>query len=530
MMQAPVMVLNTNTKRETGRTAQLGNIEAAKAVSDIVRTTLGPRSMLKMLLDPMGGIVMTNDGNAILREVDVAHPAAKSMIELSRAQDEEVGDGTTSVIILAGELLVVAEPFLGHQVHPTVIIRGFNRALNASLEIAKKLACPIDIENKEDMRNLVQSSIGTKFSPRVGNLVSDLALDAVLTVVRTSASGQKEVDVKRYAKVEKIPGGELEDSRVLKGVMFNKDVTHSKMRRRIENPRVLLLDCPLEYKKGESQTNVELTNDQDWNTLLRLEEEYIENLCAQVVAMKPDVVITEKGVSDLAQHYFVKAGITAFRRLRKTDNNRVARATGATIVSRADEIQESDIGTKCGLFEVRKLGDEYFAFFEECKDPGACSILLRGGSKDVLNEIERNLQDAMQVARNVVFEPLLLPGGGATEMRLAHELKKRADEIEGVEQFPFRAVGEALEVIPRTLLQNCGADVVRVMTSLRAKQAETDESYGVDGVTGKVTPSEQLGVWEPFQVKTQSIKTAVEAACMLLRIDDIVSGLAKKKN
>ncbi|KAE8915445.1 T-complex protein 1 subunit gamma [Phytophthora fragariae] len=530
MMQAPVMVLNTNTKRETGRTAQLGNIEAAKAVSDIVRTTLGPRSMLKMLLDPMGGIVMTNDGNAILREVDVAHPAAKSMIELSRAQDEEVGDGTTSVIILAGELLVVAEPFLSHQVHPTVIIRGFNRALNASLEIAKSLARPIDIENKADMRNLVQSSIGTKFSPRVGNLVSDLALDAVLTVVRTSASGRTEVDVKRYAKVEKIPGGELEDSRVLTGVMFNKDVTHSKMRRRIENPRVLLLDCPLEYKKGESQTNVELTNDQDWNTLLRLEEEYIENLCAQVVAMKPDVVITEKGVSDLAQHYFVKAGITAFRRLRKTDNNRVARATGATIVSRADEIQEADIGTKCGLFEVRKLGDEYFAFFEECKDPGACSILLRGGSKDVLNEIERNLQDAMQVARNVVFEPLLLPGGGATEMRLAHELKKRADEIEGVEQFPFRAVGEALEVIPRTLLQNCGADVVRVMTSLRAKQAETDESYGVDGVTGKVTASEELGVWEPFQVKTQSIKTAVEAACMLLRIDDIVSGLAKKKN
>ena len=473
---------------------------------------------------------MTNDGNAILREVDVAHPAAKSMIELSRAQDEEVGDGTTSVIILAGELLLVAEPFLNHQVHPTVIIRGFNRALSASLEFAKTLARGIDIENREDMRNLVQSSIGTKFSPRVGNLVSDLALDAVLTVARTSVSGRKEVDVKRYAKVEKIPGGELEDSRVLKGVMFNKDVTHSKMRRRIENPRVLLLDCPLEYKKGESQTNVELTNDQDWNTLLRLEEEYIENLCAQVVAMKPDVVITEKGVSDLAQHYFVKAGITAFRRLRKMDNNRVARATGATIVSRADEIQESDIGTKCGLFEVRKLGDEYFAFFEECKDPGACSILLRGGSKDVLNEIERNLQDAMQVARNVVFEPLLLPGGGATEMRLAHELKKRADEIKGVEQFPFRAVGEALEVIPRTLLQNCGANVVRVMTSLRAKQAETDESYGVDGVTGKVTSSEELGVWEPFQVKTQTIKTAVEAACMLLRIDDIVSGMTKKKN
>jgi T-complex protein 1 subunit gamma len=484
--------------------------------------------MLKMLLDPMGGIVMTNDGNAILREIDVSHPAAKSMIELSRAQDEEVGDGTTSVIILAGELLIVAEPFLSHQVHPTVIIRGYHRALEASLDIAKKLARKININDKDEMRKLIQASVGTKFSPRIGNLVSDLALEAVLTVARTSETGKKEVDVKRYAKVEKIPGGELEDCRVLRGVMFNKDVTHSKMRRRIENPRVLLLDCPLEYKKGESQTQVELTNDQDWNTLLRLEEEYIENLCAQIVAFKPDIVITEKGVSDLAQHFFVKAGITAFRRLRKTDNNRVARATGATIVSRADEIQESDIGTKCGLFEVRKIADEYFAYFEECKDPGACTILLRGGSKDVLNEIERNLQDAMQVARNVVFEPLLLPGGGATEMRIAHELKQRALEIEGVEQFPFKAVSEALEVIPRTLLQNCGADVVRVMTALRAKQAESQESWSVDGVTGKVIKSEDLGVWEPFQVKTQSIKTAVEAACMLLRIDDIVSGLKKK--
>jgi T-complex protein 1 subunit gamma len=424
----------------------------------------------------------------------------------------------------------VAEPFLSHQVHPTVIIRGFHRALEASLEIAKQMSRVIDIQDREQMRNLIQSSVGTKFSPRVGQLVSDLALESVLTVVRTTPTGRKEVDVKRYAKVEKIPGGELSDSRVLKGIMFNKDVTHSKMRRRIENPRVLLLDCPLEYKKGESQTNVELTNDQDWNTLLRMEEEYIENLCAQVVAMKPDIVVTEKGVSDLAQHYFVKANITAFRRLRKTDNNRLARATGATIVSRADEIQESDIGTKCGLFEVRKLGDEYFAFFEDCEEPGACSVLLRGGSKDVLNEIERNLQDAMQVARNVVFEPRLLPGGGATEMRIAHELRKRAEEIEGVEQFPFRAVGEALEVIPRTLLQNCGADVVRVMTALRAKQAESDEACGIDGVTGKVTKSTDLAVWEPFEVKTQTIKTAVEAACMLLRIDDIVSGLAKKKH
>ena len=227
---------------------------------------------------------------------------------------------------------------------------------------------------------------------------------------------------------------------MLTGVMFNKDVTHARMRRRIVRPRILLLDCPLEYKKGESGTNVEITKEEDWNTLLRLEEEYIENMCAQIVAVRPDIVITEKGVSDLAQHYLMKANITAFRRLRKTDNNRVARATGATIVSRTDEILESDVGEGCGLFEVRKLGDEYFAFLEECDEPKACTILLRGGSKDVLNEIERNLQDAMQVIRNVVLEPRLLPGGGATEMAIAQALMQAATEAEGVGQWPMQAV------------------------------------------------------------------------------------------
>merc|ERR1719267_359627 len=267
-------------------------------------------------------------------------------------------------------------------------------------------------------------------------------------VQRDIGGGQKEIDIKRYIKTEKIPGGEFEDCRVLKGVMFNKDVTHSKMRRRIEKPRILLLDCPLEYKKTESNAQVELTKEEDWNAILEQEEQYIQNLCAQIVAFTPDIVITEKGLSDLAQHYLVKAGITAFRRLRKTDNNRVARACGATIVSRPDEIQESDVGTGCGLFEVRKIGDEYFVFLEECSDPKACTVLLRGGSKDVLNEIERNLGDAMQVIRNVVFEPLLLPGGGATEMAVGQALARSAHTLEGVQQWPYAAAGKALEVIP----------------------------------------------------------------------------------
>jgi T-complex protein 1 subunit gamma len=316
--------------------------------------------------------------------------------------------------------------------------------------------------------------------------------------------------------------------------MFNKDVTHAKMRRRIENPRVLLLDCPLEYKKGDSQTNVEIMNEDDFNALLRQEEEYVEQICAQVVAFKPDVVITEKGVSDLAQHYLLKAGITAFRRLKKTDNNRVARATGATIVNRPDEIQESDIGTGCGLFEVRKIGDEYFTFLEDCKEPKACTILLRGGSKDVLNEVERNLQDAMQVVRNVVYEPKLLLGGGCTEMAVAVALAKEGLKVEGVQQWPFQAVGDAMEVIPRTLAQNCGVSVVRAITKLRAKHAAALENgeacnFGVNAVTGDIDDMTKTGIYEPYAVKIQTIKTSIESACMILRIDDIVSGSKHKQ-
>ena len=525
----PMMVLNATQQRETGREAQVSNIQAAKAVADIIRTTLGPRSMLKMLLDPMGGIVITNDGHAILREVDVSHPAARSMIELARAQDEEVGDGTTTVIILAGEMLAMAEPFLERSIHPTIINKGYNRALQTALRTCEAMARPIDLADTKAVQDLVNTAVGTTFSSRFGDVVIRLAIDAVRKVV-SDRDGRTEVDTKRYAKVEKIPGGEITECRVLSGVMFNKDVTHSKMRRRIENPRIVLFDCPLEYKKGESTASVEITQEQDFEAMLRLEEEYIENMCAQIVAMRPDIVVTEKGVSDLAQHYLMKAGITAFRRLRKTDNNRIARATGATLVHRPDELQESDVGTGCGLFEVRKIGDEYFTFLEECTDPKACTIVLRGGSKDVLNEVERNLQDAIQVVRAIVFEPKLLPGGGATEMAIAEALNREAQTVEGVEQWPFQAVAKALEAIPRVIAQNAGANVVRVLTELRAKHSTPTGDipfWGIDGNTGRIADMGELGVFDSYLCKTQTLKTAIESATMLLRIDDILSGSKK---
>ncbi|EZF33548.1 T-complex protein 1 subunit gamma [Trichophyton mentagrophytes] len=523
-MQAPVVVMNTqNEGRQIGRKAQMSNIAAAKTVADIIRSCLGPKAMLKMLLDPMGGIVLTNDGHAILREIEVAHPAAKSMIELSRTQDEEVGDGTTTVIVLAGEILAHALPQLERNIHPVLIISAFKRALSDALAIIEEISLPVEVDDDKAMYSLIQSSIGTKFVSRWSELMCGLALKAVRTVSLDNGSGRKEVDIKRYARVEKIPGGQIEDSEVIDGVIINKDITHPKMRRRIENPRIILLDCPLEYKKGESQTNIEVSKEDDWNKILQIEEEQVKRMCDAIIALKPDLVITEKGVSDLAQHFLVKQNITALRRVRKMDNNRIARATGATIVNRVDDLQESDIGTQCGLFEIEKIGDEYFSFLRKCKNPKACSIILRGPSKDILNEVERNLQDAMSVARNVIYHPRLSPGGGATEMAVSVKLANLAKSVEGVQQWPYKAVADAMEVIPRTLVQNSGANPIQVLTALRAKHVEGRSTWGIDGDTGKLVDMKEYGVWEPEAVKLQSVKTAIESACLLLRVDDICS-------
>jgi T-complex protein 1 subunit gamma len=341
----------------------------------------------------------------------------------------------------------------------------------------------------------------------------------------------REVDIKKYIKVEKIPGGQLEDSKVLKGVMFNKDVVApGKMKRKIVNPRIILLDCPVEYKKGENQTNAELMKEEDWQLLLELEEEYIKNLCAQILKFKPDLVVTEKGLSDLAIHYLSKAGVSAIRRLRKTDNNRIAKACGAVIVNRPEELQESDVGTRAGLFEVKKIGDEYFSSIIDCQDPKACTVLLRGASKDVLNEVERNLQDAMSVARNILKNPKLLPGGGAAELTVSATLKQKSSSVEGVEKWPYEAAALAFEAIPRTLLQNCGLNVIRMMTQLQGKHANGENPWvGIDGRSGDIVDMKERKIWDSYSVKAQTFKTAVESACMLLRIDDIVSGIKKKQ-
>ncbi|CZT99453.1 T-complex protein 1, gamma subunit [Plasmodium falciparum UGT5.1] len=523
-----VLVFKPNTKREEGRKTQLSNIQASRAVSDIVKTTLGPMAMLKMMLDPLGGIVITNDGNCILREVDVAHPAAKSLIELSRSQDEEVGDGTTSVVILSGELLSVAETFLRQNIHPTIIVNCYMNALDSSLKFLEEISIDIDVNSESDLLKAIDSCLSTKFVNRYNKIVSKLALEATRCVKMDNLMGRKEIDIKRYAKVEKIPGGDITDSYVLKGVMINKDITHPKMRRYIKNPRILLLDCTLEYKKAESQTNVEILDEKTWNELLLQEEIEVKKMCEYIIDSKCDIVITEKGVSDLAQHFLVKKNISVIRRVRKTDLNRLERISGATIVNRCEEIVEGDIGTKCGLFEIKKIGDDYYSFFVECKDPHACTILLRGSTKDVLNEIERNLHDGMNVAKNILMEGKLLYGGGCTEIRVGQYLIKEAAKFNDSRKSITEAVASALEIIPKILAQNSGVNVVKTMNELRIKhEQEGGQEFGIDGITGDIIKVTTKNIWDLLSVKKQIYKSAIEAASMILRIDDVVSGVGK---
>ncbi|VDK78892.1 unnamed protein product [Litomosoides sigmodontis] len=526
---APIIVLSQNTTRETGHQVQAGNIAAAKTIADVIRTSLGPRAMLKMLMDPMGGIVITNDGNAILREITVKHPAAKSIIEIGRTQDEETGDGTTSVIVLAGEVMSQAQQFLDQNIHPTVIIQAYRMALEDMIVLAEeKFSKQIDVNNDEEVASVIKSCLGTKMLSKWMDLAVKMALSAVRTV-RIVDQGHQEIDIKRYCRIEKIPGGRIEDSQVIKGVVLNKDVTHAKMLRRKEKPRVVLLDCNLEYKKGESQMSLEIVKEEDFSKVLEQEENAIKKMCDEIISVKPDIVFTEKGISDLAQHFLLKAGVTAIRRLKKTENNRLARVTGATIVNDTQDLREEDVGTNADLFEIRKIGDEYYTYVTSEKST-AVTVVLRGPSKDIINEVERNLQDALNVVRNVMVNPRLVPGGGAIEMALAQALNEKGKSIEGVRQWPYKAAAHALEVIPRTLVQNCGGSTIRQLTALRAKhaQATNNWTWGIDGCTGQLADMNELNIWDPLSVRLQVLKTAIETGVMLLRIDDIVSGTKKR--
>jgi len=415
--------------------------------------------------------------------------------------------------------------------HPTLIIKAYRMALDDMISWCERdFSKTIDTSDNAQLSTVVQSCMATKMLSRYMDLAVNIALNAVRTIFVTK-NDYREIDIKRYCRIEKVPGGDISESQVIKGVVLNKDVVHAKMTRRIENPRIILLDCPLEYKKGESQTSLEIMKEEDFSRVLEQEEDAIKRQCEQIINLKPNLILTEKGISDLAQHYLVKAGITALRRLKKTDNNRLARVCGARIVNDTSDLRESDIGTDAELFEIKKIGDEYFTFITS-PVATAVTILLRGPSKDIINEVDRNIQDAVHCVRNVLINPRIVPGAGSLEMALSYALEQKSVPIEGVLQGPYRAISKALEVIPRTLIQNCGGSSVRQLTALRAKHAQNPKenwTWGINGLTGEPADASVLKVWDPLSVKVQVYKTAIETSMMLLRIDDILSG-TKKKN
>ncbi|KFD53071.1 hypothetical protein M513_05985 [Trichuris suis] len=497
----PLILLSENTRQETGREVQLGNIEAARAIAEV------------MLVDTVGGTVITSDGNAVLREIEVPHPAAKSMIEISRTQDQETGDGTTSVIILAAEILNATEPFLTQGMHPVHIIRALQAALTDVLAHCRdKLGKSININNEEELLHVVRSCIGSNISSAWMNIVMHMAVDAIKVVTVDTPFG-KQIDIKRYVRVEKVPGGQIEDSKLIKGVVLNKDIVHASMARRIKNPRVILLDSSLEFHKFESQASFECSDMTSVTSMLETEEKAVKAMCDSIIELKPNLVFCEKGVSDLAQHFLVMKNISVIRRIKRTDSDRLAKVTGATIVHDPADLTERDVGTKASEFYIEKIGDEYFTFVINDKDAKACTLLLRGPNKDILMEMDRSLQDALHVVRNVFLNPKVLPGGGAAEMALAQVIKEKANSIKGEQQFVYRAVADAFEIIPRTLLQNSGADIIRVITALRAKHTEAgNETLGINGITGEMADMNKLNVWDPLTVRVQVYKTAIEQA------------------
>ncbi|ELA48141.1 T-complex protein 1, gamma subunit [Vavraia culicis subsp. floridensis] len=499
---------------------QCDNIEAVNTISNILTTCLGPRSMQKMILTRIGTIQITNDGNAILRELDITHPAAKQIVELARTQDNEVGDGTTTVILLAAKLLEEMGMLLRDKVHPVHICKILREALNESLSYLEEVSYPFQGTEDEKI-GIVRHSVANKLCTMLKVDIAFLAYKA--------ANIAKNCDIKTFVKIEKISGADFSGCEVMDGVIVNKSLIHSEMRREIRDPRVIVLDTPIEYKKGESKTSYELKNQAEYTRALEIEEEQVQEIVNHILALNPDIVITEKGICDSALSIFQKKNVTALRRFKKTEALRIAAVTGATIVSRAEDLEEKHVGKDCRLFRVTRFGNEEYVNFVECVNPKACSVVLRGPSRDILNEFERNFEDAIKVARNLRMSDRLCAGGGATEMNLCKFLLRKGACTENMQNSMLRkrvydGIANALRMIPLTLAKNSGCDDP---LGLIAELESTSDVYmGIDGVNGKVVDVRNL-VMEPIAVKRQALKSAFEAVALLLRVDGVIQ--SKKK-
>jgi thermosome len=516
----PILVLPEGTLRTLGKDAQHNNITAAKAVADAVRTTLGPKGMDKMLVDNLGDIVITNDGVTILEEMQIEHPAAKMLVEVAKTQNEEVGDGTTTAAILAGELLKKAEGLLDQDVHSTVITKGYRYAREKALEILENISEEVEPEDIEILKKIAITAMTGKGTEMVSDSLARLTVDAVRTVVER-VNNKIEID-KENIKLEKRHGGSSDDTELIRGVIIDKEVVHPAMSKHVKFAKIALLDSSLEIEKTETEAQIQITSPEQLQTFLEQEEKILKGMVEKVAASNCNVLFCQKGIDDVAQHFLAKYGIMAARRVKKSDMEKLARATGGKIVSNISDLNENDLGF-AGYVEEKKIGGEEMIFVRDCKNPKAVSILIRGGTEHVVDEIKRGIEDAIGALCSSLEVGKIVAGGGAPEEAVAKGLRESAQSYSGREQLAILAFAEAMEVIPRTLAENAGLDPIDILVALRSSHEEGNHTYGVDVYTGKIVDMKEKGVIEPLKIKTQAIKSAAEAAEMILRIDDIIS-------
>jgi thermosome len=522
-----ILVLPEGTRRLMGRDAQRMNIIAARVISESVRTTLGPRGMDKMLVDSLGDVVITNDGVTILEEMEVEHPAAKMMVEVAKTQEDEVGDGTTTAVVIAGELLREAERLLDQGIHPTMIVSGYRMAAERAQKILEEMAIKVTPEDEELLKKIAITSMTGKKAESAREKLAELAVRAVKQIADKVDGGYK-VDID-YIGIEKKQGGSIDDSELVHGVILDKERAHPGMPKRVKDAKIALLDCALEVKKTETDAEIRVTRPEQLRAFIEEEERMLKKMVDKIVATGANVVFCQKGIDDIAQHYLAKAGILAARRVKKSDMEKLARATGGRVVTNLDDLTSEDLG-RAGLVEERKIADEKMIFVQECVNPKSVGILIRGGTEHVVDEVERSVHDAVCVIAAAIEDGKIVPGGGAPEMALAKRLREYAETVGGREALAINSFANAVEIIPRTLAENAGLESIDILVNLRAKHEQPGgERIGINVYNGNLEDMFELGVVEPLRVKTQAIKSASEAAIMILRIDDVIAASAKKE-
>jgi thermosome len=515
----PILIMPESANRIMGRNAQRINIMAARAVGEVVRTTLGPRGMDKMLVDTLGDIVVTNDGVTILEEMEIEHPAAKMMVEVAKTQEAEVGDGTTSAVVIAGELLKRAEELLDQSIHSQVVISGYRQAAEKSQEYLKEIAKEIDVTDRNILTQISKTTLNRLQESGVDHLAA-LSVEAVMKVAEQK-DGKWQVDIDDI-KVEKKAGGSLEDSNLIDGVVLDKEVVHSGMPKMVKEAKIALVDTALEVKETETDAEIRITSPDQLEAFLKQEEKMLREMTDRVINSGANVLLCQKGIDDMAQHYLAKAGILAIRRVKKSDMAKLAKATGARVVTNLNDLGQNDLGYAREVSE-EKLAGEAMTFIRGCKDPKAVTILIRGGTEHIAAEGERSISDAIKVLGATLKDGRILGGGGAPEIALAMRLRQYAQSIGGREQLAIEAFAKALEIIPRSLAENSGANPIDVLVELKAVQEKGQVQYGYNVFTGQIEDVVNAGIVEPIAIKTQALKSASEAAMMILKIDDVVA-------